>query len=198
MALDGYAAVLCAGAQEGSSDEYAVHRRCPSKHWASAHRESALRRGGMGRGRHEPAVQRAGPLQSSVCRVPAMAAGPGRSAAISWRSILAACRPPTSKSCSTARPTKIQFNSSGEALGVEIFNGAPGWTNPTPALAASRNMRPGGLLVMAAGALVTPRLLLLSGVGPRGREAEIFPNGSSGGDVCVRQSTHSVSACSTT
>jgi len=32
--------------------------------------------------------------------------------------------------------------------------------------------------VLAAGALVTPRLLLLSGVGPRGREAEIFTNGS--------------------
>ena len=32
---------------------------------------------------------------------------------------------------------------------------------------------------MAAGALVTPRLLLLSGVGPRGREAEIFPGGQS-------------------
>ena len=31
---------------------------------------------------------------------------------------------------------------------------------------------------MAAGALVTPRLLLLSGVGPRGREAEIFPGQS--------------------
>ena len=31
---------------------------------------------------------------------------------------------------------------------------------------------------MAAGALVTPKLLLLSGVGPRGRESEIFPGQS--------------------
>jgi hypothetical protein len=34
------------------------------------------------------------------------------------------------------------------------------------------------VLVMAAGALITPRLLLLSGIGPRGREAEIFPGRS--------------------
>ena len=36
-------------------------------------------------------------------------------------------------------------------------------------------LAPGGVLVMAAGALVTPRLLLLSGVGPQGREARSFP-----------------------
>jgi choline dehydrogenase-like flavoprotein len=39
-------------------------------------------------------------------------------------------------------------------------------------------LKPNGVVVMAAGALITPRLLLLSGVGPRGREAEIFPGRS--------------------
>ena len=44
--------------------------------------------------------------------------------------------------------------------------------------ASTVRLKSGGLLVMAAGALVTPRLLLLSGVGPRGRESEIFPGQS--------------------
>ena len=47
-----------------------------------------------------------------------------------------------------------------------------------PGTPGTAKLRSGGLLVMAAGALVTPRLLLLSGVGPKGREAEIFPGRS--------------------
>jgi cellobiose dehydrogenase (acceptor) len=76
-----------------------------------------------------------------------------------------------------SKANKIQFNSSGEALGVEYQRRA-GLNQADPGVSGVAQLRPGGLLVMAAGALVTPRLLLLSGVGPRGREAEIFPNGS--------------------
>jgi len=76
-----------------------------------------------------------------------------------------------------SKANKIQFNTSGEALGVEYQRRA-GLNQADPGVSGLAQLRPGGLLVMAAGALVTPRLLLLSGVGPRGREAEIFPNGS--------------------
>ena len=51
-------------------------------------------------------------------------------------------------------------------------------TSRKGASASVVRLKSGGLLVMAAGALVTPRLLLLSGVGPRGRESEIFPGQS--------------------
>lgn len=76
-----------------------------------------------------------------------------------------------------SKANKIQFRSSGEALAVEYHRRA-GLDQSDPGVSGTAQLRPGGLLVMAAGALVTPRLLLLSGVGPRGREAEIFPNGS--------------------
>jgi cellobiose dehydrogenase (acceptor) len=76
-----------------------------------------------------------------------------------------------------SKANKIQFNSIGEALAVEYQRRA-GLDQSDPGVSGTAQLRPGGLLVMAAGALVTPRLLLLSGVGPRGREAEIFPNGS--------------------
>ncbi len=53
-----------------------------------------------------------------------------------------------------------------------------GLNQALPGTGGTARLRRGGPLVMAAGALATPRLLLLSGVGPRGLEAEIFPGQS--------------------
>ena len=47
-----------------------------------------------------------------------------------------------------------------------------------PGVSGTATLAGDGLLVLAAGALATPRLLLLSGIGPRGREAEMFPGQS--------------------
>lgn len=47
-----------------------------------------------------------------------------------------------------------------------------------PGKSGTARLKRGGLLVMAAGALITPRILLLSGIGPQGRESEIFPDQS--------------------
>jgi cellobiose dehydrogenase (acceptor) len=80
---------------------------------------------------------------------------------------------------SYSKADKIRFGSNGEALAVEYQRRAV-LDQSDPGVSGVAQLREGGLLVMAAGALVTPRLLLLSGVGPRGREAEIFPDGSPG------------------
>ncbi len=77
----------------------------------------------------------------------------------------------------TSKVTSIEFNDSGEAIAVH-FNQRSGLDQSQTGTAGTVRLNSGGLLVMAAGALVTPRLLLLSGVGPRGRESEIFPGQS--------------------
>ena len=69
---------------------------------------------------------------------------------------------------------RIEFDASGAAVAVH-YSKRDGLDQAQPGTPGTARLRSGGLLVMAAGALVTPRLLLLSGVGPRGREAEIFP-----------------------
>lgn len=71
----------------------------------------------------------------------------------------------------------IEFDSAGVAQAVHYTN-RPILDQSQPGTAGIAQLRPGGLLVLAAGALATPRLLLLSGVGPAGREAEIFPDQS--------------------
>ena len=78
---------------------------------------------------------------------------------------------------SFAKAERIVFDKTGRALAVEYTKRAS-LDQSQPGTPGTAGLRPGGLLVMAAGALVTPRLLLLSGVGPRGREAEIFPGQS--------------------
>ena len=75
-----------------------------------------------------------------------------------------------------AKVTQIDF-SDGEAIAVH-YNQRSGLDQSQKGTASMVRLKSGGLLVMAAGALVTPRLLLLSGVGPRGRESEIFPGQS--------------------
>ena len=75
-----------------------------------------------------------------------------------------------------AKVTQIDF-SDGEAVAVH-YNQRSGLDQSQGGTASMVHLKSGGLLVMAAGALVTPRLLLLSGVGPRGRESEIFPGQS--------------------
>lgn len=76
-----------------------------------------------------------------------------------------------------SKVTEIEFNSGGEAVAVH-FNHRNGLDQSQPGTPGSVDLKSGGLLVMAAGALVTPRLLMLSGVGPRGRESELFPGQS--------------------
>jgi len=70
---------------------------------------------------------------------------------------------------------RIDFTTTGEARAVQ-YTRRDSLDQKQPGTPGTARLRRGGLLVLAAGALVTPRLLLLSGVGPRGREAEIFPN----------------------
>jgi len=76
-----------------------------------------------------------------------------------------------------AKADRIEFDASGTAVAVR-YTKREDLDQTQPGTAGTARLRSGGLLVMAAGALVTPRLLLLSGVGPRGREAEIFPGQS--------------------
>lgn len=76
-----------------------------------------------------------------------------------------------------AKADRIEFDASGTAIAVQ-YTKREGIDQTQPGTSGTARLRSGGLLVMAAGALVTPRLLLLSGVGPRGREAEIFPGQS--------------------
>lgn len=76
-----------------------------------------------------------------------------------------------------SKADRIVFDKSGRAVAVEYTQRAS-LDQSQPGKPGTASLRRGGLLVMAAGALVTPRLLLLSGVGPRGREAEILPGQS--------------------
>ncbi len=71
---------------------------------------------------------------------------------------------------------RIELDTAGTAQGVH-YKMRGGLKQSLPATPGLARLRPGGFLVLAAGALATPRLLLLSGVGPRGREAELFPHG---------------------
>ena len=77
-----------------------------------------------------------------------------------------------------AKCNGIDFDTHGTALAVNYIR-RPSLDQSQPGVEGAAFLRPGGVVVMAAGALVTPRLLLLSGVGPRGREAEFFPGRSS-------------------
>jgi choline dehydrogenase-like flavoprotein len=76
-----------------------------------------------------------------------------------------------------AKADRIEFDAWGTAVAVQ-YTTREGIDQTQPGTPGTARLRSGGLLVMAAGALMTPRLLLLSGVGPRGREAEIFPGQS--------------------
>ena len=70
-----------------------------------------------------------------------------------------------------AKADRIEFDASGAAVAVQ-YTKREGIDQTQPGTPGTARLRSGGVLVMAAGALVTPRLLLLSGVGPRGREAD--------------------------
>jgi choline dehydrogenase-like flavoprotein len=75
-----------------------------------------------------------------------------------------------------SKADRIHFSKDGEALAVEYFQ-RPGLDQSQPGVRGVAHLRRGGTLVMSTGALVTPRVLLLSGVGPKGRESEMFPDG---------------------
>lgn len=76
-----------------------------------------------------------------------------------------------------AKAQRIELDSRARARWVEYIK-RPGLDQSQAGIPGTAQLRPGGLLIMAAGALMTPRLLLLSGVGPRGRESAIFPGQS--------------------
>jgi choline dehydrogenase-like flavoprotein len=72
-----------------------------------------------------------------------------------------------------SKVTHIDFNDNGETVAVH-FNQRTGLIQSDQGTAGTVRLNGGGLMIMAAGALITPKLLLVSGVGPRGRESEIF------------------------
>lgn len=78
---------------------------------------------------------------------------------------------------SYSKADRIELDPQGRAQAVQ-YRRRGGVDQSLPGTPGRAELRRGGLLVMAAGALATPRLLLLSGIGPRGREAEIFPGQS--------------------
>jgi choline dehydrogenase-like flavoprotein len=73
-----------------------------------------------------------------------------------------------------SKADRIDLDRSGRALAVR-YRRSDGLDQSQAGVPGVARLRPGGVLVLAAGALATPRLLLLSGVGPRGREAEMLP-----------------------
>ena len=86
-----------------------------------------------------------------------------------------------------AKCERIHFNADSTAVAVSYSKRA-GLDQSLPGTKGVARLAPGGVIVMAAGALVTPRLLLLSGVGPRGREEEFFPGRIVGAEIYDRQS----------
>lgn len=79
-----------------------------------------------------------------------------------------------------SKADRIALATGGAAFAVH-YQMRGGLNQSLPPTPGSARLRPGGLLVLAAGALATPRLLLLSGIGPKGREAEFFPHGPPAG-----------------
>jgi choline dehydrogenase-like flavoprotein len=73
-----------------------------------------------------------------------------------------------------AKAQLIELDGSGRATAVRYAKRAGVDQSDAGEPGVARLARD-GCLIMAAGGLATPRLLLLSGIGPRGREAQIFP-----------------------
>lgn len=71
----------------------------------------------------------------------------------------------------------IEFDGNGRATAVH-YTKRGALDQHLPGEPGTARLKRGGLLIMAAGGLITPRLLLLSGVGPQGLENEIFPGQS--------------------
>ncbi len=76
-----------------------------------------------------------------------------------------------------SKAQSIDFDAHGRARAVNYLR-RPSVDQSQSGIAATARLKRDGLLVMSAGALITPRLLLLSGVGPQGLEAQIFPGQS--------------------
>jgi choline dehydrogenase-like flavoprotein len=76
-----------------------------------------------------------------------------------------------------AKAERIELDASGAVRGVE-YTRRGGLDQSLPGTNGFAQLARGGVVVLAAGALVTPRLLLRSGIGPRGREAEMLGEGA--------------------
>lgn len=76
-----------------------------------------------------------------------------------------------------AKAERIALDGRGAALAVEYTKRA-GLDQLLPGTSGTARLKRGGLLVLAFGALMTPRLLLRSGIGPSGREEEMLAEGS--------------------
>ncbi|MHB8382985.1 MAG: GMC family oxidoreductase N-terminal domain-containing protein [Candidatus Binataceae bacterium] len=76
-----------------------------------------------------------------------------------------------------SKAERIEFDAAGAARAVRYVR-RDSLDQMQPGHSGVARLKRGGLLVMAAGALVTPRLLLLSGVGPSGLEQQFFPGQS--------------------
>jgi choline dehydrogenase-like flavoprotein len=76
-----------------------------------------------------------------------------------------------------AKAQRIDFDTSGRAWSVEYIQ-RPSLDQSQSGIPGTAQLRHSGILILAGGALITPQLLLLSGVGPSGRETEIFPGQS--------------------
>ena len=101
------------------------------------------------------------------------------------RSIVGDDGEPTASNLDLVRPATVQriiFDSpeGNRAVGVTyVLNDAPtstGGGDPAPVFAP---LAPWGRVILAGGALMSPRLLMLSGVGPFQRHDEIFADGFS-------------------
>ncbi len=77
-----------------------------------------------------------------------------------------------------AKVDRIEFDASRRAVAV-LYTSRGALDQSIPGAPGTARLKRNGFVVMAAGALITPRILYLSGVGPFGREAEIFPEGPS-------------------
>lgn len=76
-----------------------------------------------------------------------------------------------------AKADRLDIDASGRVRGVE-YTKRDGLDQSLPGTSGTAQIAEDGIVVLASGALITPRLLLRSGIGPRGREVEMLGEGA--------------------